>query len=155
MKIECPSCNGTGRYGLHYGPNSGCRRCFGTGKLEVPLTREHILATQLTHIYIYGHDLKRLGKEGWAEVCSGCPNAFPITTKFLPCKDSAAYFTDHLYNECNAIIRRDWNVIAEDQEKTNRSVIVLPKIGDDESEMKTRASIIYEYLRIKLHQLEV
>ncbi len=160
IKEECPECSGTGHlYGTSL--NHACFKCYGTGKISKieydimpnckivvesikPITREHILATQLTHIYVYGHDLKRLGKEGWAGVCAGCPNAFPITTKFLPCKDSAAYFSDYLIESVISLINRDIDHIETD--KSDRLLVILPKLGNDESEMEVRAPKCYDYL---------
>jgi hypothetical protein len=115
------------------------------------ILRQQIIEAKYEAIYVYGDDRTQRAYRGQAEECCGCPNAYPIFTKLLPCKDSAAYLNDYLQTEYSIMI---FNCIQRARSEANgRKIIVLNRIGAGCAELPARSPRVYAYMieQIRLH----
>lgn len=127
--------------------------------MSTHITRELILATRETHIYLYADDATRRAHLGQAEECSNCPSAFPITTKLFPCKDNMAYFNDAFFVRNTQLIEQDIiNMKCVVAFRTGLpfpiKIVILPKIGRGCAEMHIRAPKTYAYLLEQLCNID-
>lgn len=116
------------------------------------LTRERIRATAETHIYLFGDNIRQVGRKGQARVCRGEPNCFGIPTKIFPAMRMDAFMSDLDFDRNIAAMKA-----AIDHALANargRKIVILPHIGEGLAELPKRAPRTYAVLTGMLRALE-
>lgn len=119
-------------------------------------TKQQVIDTQATHIYIYSDDRSEKAYRGQAETFADLPNCRPIYTRIWCCADRAAQVTilplenyqEMLEKECFEPIRHLIEL------SPHKQVVVVPKIGEGCSQLRQTNKAYYQIIKDFLEDLQ-
>lgn len=116
------------------------------------ISRQTILNTLNTHVYLYGDDAVGKAQKGQASVCAGISNCFPVPTKFRHCCEDNSFFSDLTFELlARPLIDRAFENIIKGQK--GRKLVIFPKIGQGCAELPTRSPLAYAYIQTHIKTL--
>jgi len=108
------------------------------------------------YLFLFGDNLEGKGMGGQAKEMRGEKNAHGIPTKIAPNMSEMAFFVDDMLEEVQSLYDDLFLFIQAGIKAGKYKAIVIPSagLGTGLAELPTRAPKIYEYLNMKLKEME-
>ena len=122
---------------------------------KVDFINRQLLKDNPNWLFLFGDNLEEKGYGGQAKEMRGEPNAIGIPTKVKPDMSEDSFFNDNDFNEVKKIYDFDFDLINELM-MGKYDMIVIPSsgLGTGLAKLNINAPKIFEYLNMKLNELE-
>jgi hypothetical protein len=113
------------------------------------IQRSEVRANKLTHLYIFSDDKTQKASRGMAETFEYMPHCFPIFTRLWCCADPRAQWTCIPLEDYELVLNRLCfePIRLALKQFPNRTLIIVPKIGEGCSRLKYNAPKYFKVIQ--------